>query len=105
MEPKAYVTQELSTLNYNTIHEYGELVFVTGRDYMSVDGTEHNQALTKHIRAAVQNFNPDIDYVVPSGSPLVTAVVLSSIAKKHNHVRILRWSNRDYRYYPFTLEV
>ena len=101
---KAYITQERPDFSYNRVEDYGRPVFITRHDYMSIDGTEHNKHLTSRIYEVLEDFQEE-DYLVPSGSPLVTGVAIAALAQRFRTINILRWSNRDYTYYPFRLNI
>ena len=55
------------------------------------------------LRTKVSKFNPDDDYIVISGSPIVTAAVFMLLAEKTREVKMLRWSNRDRVYQPLVI--
>ncbi len=103
---KAYVTQENPRLNYVPLMEHvDDVVFVTANDYYPMTQSEGNINLTASIRKKLVGFNPEVDYIVPSGSPLVTAVVFAVIHESSNRFNVLRWSNAENNYRKFTIEV
>jgi len=103
---KAYITQENPRFDYTGIMEHtDDIVFVTAFDFNSMTGSESNIRLVDVIRRKLSGFNYENDVVVPSGSPLVTAVVFSILHEKTDSFNVLRWSNSDSRYHKFTIEV
>jgi hypothetical protein len=102
----AFVTQENPRLDYTGLMDVtDDVVFVTAYDFNSMTGSESNIRLVDGIRRKLASFDPATDYVVPSGSPLVTAVVFAILHEKTNKFNVLRWSNAEGRYHKFTIEV
>lgn len=103
---KAFVTQENPRLDYTGLMKHtDDVVFVTAFDFNSMTASESNIRLVESIRKKLQSFDFDNDYVVPSGSPLVTAVVFAILSEKTGRFNVLRWSNSDGCYHKFTLGV
>lgn len=104
---RVWVTQEMSKFNYLDAENYGEVRFLTARDYSSMVGSLSNDALLKDIRDRLSEFNPETDYLVPTGSPLVVMVVMSIVARKYstNRFKVLKWDNRHMKYIPTVMEL
>lgn len=105
MDSKVYVTQENTALNYLPAEDFGEIVFITRNDFSPIRNSLSNVELINDIERALKSFNPDVDYITVSGSPVVAAVVFMVLAKKTKHVQILRWSNRDRLYQPIYISL
>jgi len=97
---KVFVTHENANLDYSPAEAWGELCFITHKDFTSMgELSPHNADLIREIRAKVATFNADTDLIVISGSPLVAAAMFMLLAKRGiSRVNILRWSNRDHNY-------
>lgn len=103
---KAYVTQENPRLDYTGIMNFtDDVVFVTAFDFNPMTSSEGNARLVDAIRRKLASFDYANDVIVPSGSPLVTAVVFSILHEKTDSFNVLRWSNSDGCYRKFTVEV
>lgn len=100
-----YVTQENPKLNYAPAEEYGEIVFLTRDDLNPIKNSLHNQAVIKQVEQRLIGFNPQEDYIVISGSPMITALVFMLIREVSNKVNILKWSNRDCVYQKITFSI
>lgn len=101
---QVFVTQENPTFDYSPVEAFGNPVFVTASDFSGATNSLFNEDLSKIIKAMMQRFKPDEDYLVPSGSPLITAFCL--VALRDLGVKrfpILRWSNRDRAYKPVVI--
>lgn len=107
-KPIVWVTQE-SDFDYSQAEELGEIKFVTAKDFRSFMQSVFNEDLSAEIRSKIASFDHSKDYLLFSGSPYVSAAVLAELvqmsARRPNKVRILRWSNRDRKYQPFTMNI
>jgi hypothetical protein len=54
------------------------------------------------MRRKLESFNPALDYLAPSGSPIISGIafMLLEAQRVKYPVRVLRWSNRDRVYQP-----
>lgn len=104
--PKVFITQEQSKLNYLPAEKFGTVRFITRDEFSPVASSLGNKHLMAQIRDCLQEFDPEEDFLVFSGSPTVAAVVFSYIGKFGFSVyRVLRWSNRDNAYTPITIDL
>lgn len=102
----AWITQEIHTFNYTPAEKHGDVRFITNKDYSPSRSSLHNPSLTQDIRRVLENFDPENDYIVPTGSPIVLMVVAAVLAEKGLKVfRILKWDNRDFMYVPMTIDI
>lgn len=99
---KVYITQD-NGKNYAPSHKYGEPIFVTGLEYTSIKNSDNNEAIHRDIARMAGNFDPDNDYVLLSGDPVVIALVLNAVLTEYGYVRVLKWQSQDKMYVPITL--
>lgn len=102
---RVFVTQEQSKLNYLPAEKFGEIEFVTREEFSPVAKSLGNVALVEQIHSKIANFDPEEDYVVFSGSPVVAAAVFAAIGRVADKFTVLRWSNRDNFYTPITVDL
>lgn len=102
---RVFVTQEVNRIDYTPAHYYGRVVFCTVMDFSPENDSTMNKVLVDEVRARLRDFNPDKDFVVTSGSPLVIAAVFMILREKTHKVRVLRWSNRDFVYQEVTINL
>jgi hypothetical protein len=97
---KVYVTQERPGFNYLDAERFGEIKFITHRDYTMPHTADNNKLLREDIRIAVNEYDPDQDYILLSGSPLVAGVVIGKIVRKYDPevVKVVKWDNRRSEY-------
>lgn len=98
MTAKVLVTQENPNLNYLPAEQFGEVHFLTRLDFSPIRNSLTNDAVIKELRDKLRDYNPQTDYIVISGSPVVSSVAFMIIREKTDTVNILRWSNRDQMY-------
>lgn len=97
----AFVTQENPNFDYSPLEKYGKPTFVTASDFSGSTNSLFNEDLALKIKKVMQDFNADEDFLVPSGSPLVTAFCLVALRDSGlDRFPVLRWSNRDRDYKP-----
>jgi hypothetical protein len=105
--PRVFVTQEVrnprQNIDYSPARKFGDVVFLTMMDFSSDEGSISNKALIEEIRTRLRDFNPQTDFVVTTGSPVVAAVVFMILRERTSMVKFLRWSNRDYCYQEVTI--
>lgn len=103
--PKVYVTQEVATANYNPAEKYGDVVFLCTTEVSGSSGSLHNAKLIHNIRERFKDFDPDVDYIAPSGSPIISCIVMAIACEKGNIFNFLKWNNRDFAYTPVRINV
>ncbi|PIZ29609.1 MAG: hypothetical protein COY40_06520 [Alphaproteobacteria bacterium CG_4_10_14_0_8_um_filter_53_9] len=100
-----FVTQETEH-TFIEAERFGEVVFLTTTDVNNTKGSLHNEELFRSIKAQLREFNPEVDYIVPAGSPYVVAgvfLILGNMGLKN--IKVLRWNNRDYNYTPLHMDL
>lgn len=103
--PTVWVTQEIPRFNYTSAEKFGDVKFVTASDFSNMVNSVHNLGLADDITRALRDFDFDVDYIAPTGSPVISMVVLAILGRRCKRFRILKWDNRDYAYVPLTVEV
>ncbi|HLO98677.1 MAG TPA: hypothetical protein VK171_08790 [Fimbriimonas sp.] len=103
--PKVYVTQEVMTASYADAERYGDLVFLCASELSNVANSLHNEKLIAALRDRLSKFNPQEDFIAPSGSPIITGLVFAMLREKTRVFRVLKWNNRDAAYTSLTLDI
>lgn len=102
---KVYVTQE-GKFDYSPAEAYGDVVFLTGDELVPIKGSLRNESLIDSLRFQLQKYDPEEDFILPSGSPYVSALVFYILGSKNvGKLRMLRWSNRDKQYTPIFIDL
>lgn len=97
--PRVFITQENDRQNYVPAEKFGEVVFLTRREVSPIKNSLTNTAIVDELRRKLADFLPDIDFLAPSGSPIVTGIAFMLLRERGwKHFNALRWSNRDGAY-------
>ena len=102
---KVYVTQEVITANYGPAEDWGEVVFLSVSEVSNVPNSLHNAKLVHSIRERLREFEPSIDFIAPSGSPVITGVVFAILRERTSKFNILKWNSRDGRYTCIKIDI
>ena len=100
---KVYVTQEVFSADYGDAQRYGDVVFLTASEVSMASQSLHNVKLVEQIRRGLSKYDPEVDFVAPSGSPIITGLVFAILAEKTSRMNILKWNGRDQRYASVTI--
>lgn len=102
---RVFVTQENANLNYSPAEQFGEIVFLTRDDVSHVPGSLINSSIVSEMKAKLATFNNQLDFLAPSGSPIVCGIafMLLEAQRCKYPIRVLRWSNRDHVYHPVSI--
>lgn len=103
--PKVFVTQEVTTANYSDIERFGEPVFLSASEVSNVPDSLHNQKLVGLIRERFAEYDPALDFIAPSGSPIIAGLVFALARERGDTFNVLKWNNRDRIYTPIRIGV
>lgn len=118
--PRVFVTQENSQLNYGHAEEFGQIVFLTAKEVSPIPGSLINTEIMEEMDKKLQDFDFQHDFLAPSGSPTICGLAFLTLGMKlgfeegyqldrdtsflgPKSLRVLRWSNRDRVYQPITI--
>lgn len=103
MNSKVWVVQEGNN-DYAPAEEFGEVRFITHADLRAMAGSKQNLHVEADIRKFKAEYIPGTDYIIPSGNPMVVALVTMSLASlSKGPQKFLKWDGRRTGYIPFTL--
>jgi len=103
--PRVFVTHENPALNYQPAEDFGDVEFLTNQDLSPMHNSLNNEAIIENMRKSLTRFDPKNDYIVLSGSPVVTAVAFMLLRERTDTLNVLRWSNRDHVYQHILVSV
>jgi hypothetical protein len=104
-QSRVFVTQEVKTANYSPAEGFGEVVFITASELSHLRNSAHNRKLVALIRERLRNFNPQLDFVAPSGSPIITGLVFAVLRERTDTFQVLKWNARDQMYVPLYIDI
>lgn len=102
---KVFITQEVTTANYSDVERFGEPIFLSASEVSNVPDSLHNQKLVGIIRDRFATYNPDVDFIAPSGSPIISGLVFAIAREKGEVFNVLKWNNRDRIYTPIRIGI
>lgn len=103
---KVFITHEQSRFDYSPAECFGQLVAVSERVYSFTPGNTVNSMVYKSIIDCSNEFDPNSDFVLPSGSALMTSMFMVRLAAIGiRTIRLLTWNNNDSAYSIGTLDL
>lgn len=103
--PRVYITQEVMTANYQDVERFGDPVFLSTSEVSNVPDSLHNRKLIAFIRSRFAEYDPKIDFIAPSGSPIIAGLVFALAREKGGTFNVLKWNNRDRQYTPIRISI
>ena len=103
--PKVFVTQEVTTADYTDVDRFGDAVFLCTSELSDVTNSRHNERLIGLIRERLRPYDPTIDFIAPSGSPILAGMVFAIAREWTESFLVLKWNNRDRKYTPIRVGI
>lgn len=97
-KPRVFVARENPDFNYAPAETFGEVVFLTDREYTGNPNSLSDQNTLRAMDEKLANFDPLSDYMVLTGSPITIGYAGYKILSLNRPVQFLRWDNRAARY-------
>ena len=98
--PKVYVVQENPRLNYVDAENYGEVIFLTAKDYSPMKNSLINTQVLVDISRGMEYFDPDVDFLLLTGSPILLGYAFHRAMIKRGYIHILQWDGYRQSYIP-----
>ncbi len=100
MNSRVWVVQEGNN-DYAPAEEFGEVRFITHADLRAMADSKQNLHVEADIRKFKAEYIPGTDYIIPTGNPMVVALVTMALPRAEH--KFLKWDGRRAGYIPFTL--
>lgn len=97
---KVYAVQENSRLSYVDAENYGEVIFLTTKDYSPMKNSLINIQVLTDITNGMMDFDPDVDFLLLTGSPILLGYAFHLAMTKKGYVHILQWDSYRQSYLP-----
>lgn len=97
---KVYVVQENPRLNYVDADNYGEVIFLTTKDYSPMKNSLINTQVLMDIAGGLKDFDPDVDFLLLTGSPILLGYAFHRAMVKKGYAHILQWDGYRQSYLP-----
>ncbi len=112
MKPKVYVPQFVRNSDYSNLEKYGEVVFLTHKEYPRDPCPEPERwEVGREITRGLETFRPKVDYLALSASPIpnfIAGAFMRQMAAKMSGrcpIQILKYNNMKMDYDRFTVEI
>lgn len=103
---KVFITHEQNRFDYSPAEVFGELVTVSERMYSFTPGNTINAGVIKRISDFASKFDANEDYVLPSGSAVMSSMFFVRLAASGIRIiRLLIWNNNESTYNIGTLDL
>ncbi|QOI69773.1 hypothetical protein IBZ20DMU1_29 [Acinetobacter phage DMU1] len=96
--PTVYVVQENPRMNYLPAEKFGEVKFLTASEFSASQHSLRNKQILEQVMENLSNFDPDKDYLVLSGNPIIMGFVFSLLIQKKGYLRVLWYHSIDREY-------
>ena len=93
-----FVVQENNRISYHPAEAYGELKFLTAREYSPTKGSLINEKILEDIRKGLENFDPSSDFLLLTGNPVMIGYVMHLCLNRKGYVKVLQWDRMSGRY-------
>lgn len=97
-QPTVFVVQENPNLNYTPAEQFGEVRFLTASEFSPSKNSLRNVQLISDISAAMASFDPDRDFLLLSGNPIMMGYVAHLALSKKGYAKFLWYSRNDGAY-------
>lgn len=95
---KVFVTQENPSIDYSDAERFGDVVFLSFREYSGLKNSISDKEIRAEIKSKLSNYNPLTDYLLFTGSPVLIGYAFHVAMNNAGSVNVLRWRSRSERY-------
>ena len=89
--------------DYAPAEKYGEVRFITRADLRSIPSSSVNEQAVADVAKFLEEYQPEIDYIVPVGNPMLIIYVSILVHKATPEHRYLKWDGRQADYVMFKI--
>ncbi len=93
-----FVVQENNYMDYTPAEDFGEVRFLTVDEYRPISSSLRNLQILEDIRKGLKDFDPEKDYIVFTGNPVVMGYAFHQLFSRFPEFRILHWRSKENRY-------
>ena len=105
-EPTVLITNATSRTDYSEAKAFGSLAVLSEKLYSFVPNSPANAILSKDLGRAIESFDPNVDYVLPSGSAISTGLLFVGLfARGIRSIKVLMWNGNDQTYHAGVLDL
>lgn len=86
-----FVVQENNRFDYADAERFGDVKFLTNREYSPLKNSLMNNDILDEIKTGMNDFNPDVDYLLLSGNPVMIGFVFHLALSLKGYIKLLQW--------------
>jgi len=103
--PKVFVSQSVNVDFSPAERDFGAVVILSQSEIWPFGHATQSNVRNAHSieRGIADDYRPDVDYLMPTGSVLAMAHMFAAAFEKGTAHRILKWDARAQRYYDYRL--
>lgn len=91
----------IPTVDVTPAKAFGEIHLMVPSGLNYPDG----KMATQQLRKSLINFDPQTDYLLALGDPVLASVASALLAYEHGHFTLLKWDRQQRIYVPYKIEV
>lgn len=98
--PNVFITNRVNKTDYSAAADFGNLTTVSDKIYSFTPGSTANEIMSLDVNKSADKFDPQEDYVLPSGSAISTALFVLALWKRGvRTIRVLMWNGNEQNYH------
>lgn len=97
---RVFVVQENPRLNYVDAERFGEVVFMTSKEFSPLKNSLINVEIINGVQAFMKEFDPDKDFLLLTGGPMLLGYVFHLAISKKGYLTALQWDGIKQAYLP-----
>ena len=102
---RVFVTHTTGRIVFDPAARFGRIVHMFPLQiYPDLFDTRVPMAIGR-LKQVLVDFNPERDYLLPSGDPLLTLLAGMILGERHPRITLLHWDRQAERYFPVDLNL
>lgn len=93
--PTVYVVQDNGNKNLTPAMGFGTIKVLANRDLPCFGDNTH---ALRRVREGLKDYDPETDFIILTGDPLLILAVGGFITEAHGKVRCLKWDRQNEKY-------
>lgn len=104
MTSKVFITQE-TALDFSHANKFGDVEFITATEFSPQPASIMNQHVMKDVNRAAEKFNPDTDYLLVCGDPIIIGIAMNAFLQKAGVIKVLKYKRSQRGYMPHIVDI
>lgn len=104
MKSTVFITQE-TKLDFSHANEFGDVEFITATEFSPQPASIMNRHVVQDVTRAADKFNPDTDYLLVCGDPIVIGLAMNAFLQKEGVIKVLKYKRSHGGYIPHVVDI